>query len=221
MRKSTVSLIIFILTIGITSNANAVLLFHEDFNTGRNVAGVPTIAKGADNDWYGARFEPGGGTIRSDIGMRKKGNNRFAQFKDDAGILINVSTLNYTDVILDFNWRTKGTERNDRFRAGWFDGIITGFDSYRVKDLTSGPASWSNWTELLAGTPTSDWQYTSYSLPSNQSNLWLAFWMDDGNRDRGWVDNINVNGTVIPEPATLTLLGLGLLGLYRLKRKKI
>lgn len=222
MNKMLTFMITALSAVLLTNNAHAVLLFHEDFNTGENVSGAPIILNNADNDWYGGRFGSGIGNIQDDIKMAKEGEGtqpRFAEFRDDAGILFNLNTLNYTDLTLDFNWRTQSASNPDKLHAGYFLGDISGFDSNRVRDLSSGDEGWSNWTELLEGSPTNTWQFSSFTLPQNNPSFWIGFWMEGDNADYGRIDNIEVNGNVIPEPASLSLLGIGLLGLLGFKTK--
>ncbi len=230
-------LIIFaiILSAGIlfTKPAEAVLLFQEDFNTGSNQSKVPTIAKGADNNWYGARFQSGGDSISGDISMSSglsSADGRYGYFQDDAGILLSISTLGYEDVLLDFDWRTYSVNSGDSFTAGYFVGDITGFGSSRTVNLTSGSgnaANINNWTMLSLGRSGSFVNEDLY-LPSNESQVWFAFWLNDGNGDKGAVDNIYINGSLIPleittttatpEPATLLLFSTGICGAF-LRRK--
>lgn len=224
MKRMISFILATVLVILLANKAYAVLLFHEDFNTGQgDIIGVPTILNNADNDWYGGRFGSGGGSIQSDMKMTEESPEgiqpRFAEFRDDAGILFNIDTLNYTDVVLDFNWRTRSASNPDKFHAGYFLGNITGFDSNRVRDLSSGDEGWDNWSELLSGAPTNVWQLATFKLPPNEPSIWVGFWMEGDNNDYGRLDNIDVNGNVIPEPATLSFLGLGLLGMLGFKRK--
>lgn len=34
----------------------------------------------------------------------------------------------------------------------------------------------------------------------------MAFWLDDGEGDNGKLDNVHIQGTLVPEPATALLL---------------
>ena len=225
VKKTLLILIASLLAMNMAATANAILLFHEDFNHGHSVVdGAPTTSNGADNDWYAARFEPGHGFVRHDIGMAPRSilnPHRTGWFEDDAGILINISTEDFVDVALDFDWRTRSASHLDRFRAGYFIGDISGFNVHRVRDLTSpeDPANWDNWTHLLSGSPTRDWESASYALPSNVSSLWIGFWMDGSEDDFGLVDDIDITGQTIPEPSGLMLMGMALFGLAKIVRK--
>jgi hypothetical protein len=43
-------------------------------------------------------------------------------------------------------------------------------------------------------------------LPSGVAYLYVAFWLDNGEGDNGKVDNVHIQGTLVPEPAALLLL---------------
>lgn len=83
-----------------------------------------------------------------------------------------------------------------------------------VMDLDDGTAnSWyrNHWTELLRASAHTSFQHASYPLPGGET-LYLAFWMDNGNKDFAKFDNIVIMAdreVIIPEPSSLALCGLG------------
>jgi hypothetical protein len=200
-----------------------------------------TINGGADNDWYAARFQSGPGTILSDVGVQSVGGNAqiagstsyynnqtpVGMFQDDAGLLFKISTTGYTDIILTFDWRTFVAESSDKVTVGYYVGSITGFAADRTKDLRSGSGtpSWSSWTQLMSGSGDNKWHLDQTFTLTNANDapeVWVAFWLNDGESDVGKVDDIVVMGTqvVVPVPAAVWLFGSGLLGLAGLARRK-
>ncbi len=230
MKKLLTVVGILTVVLMLNTKAEAVILLQEDFNTGSGTTvGVPTITNGADNDWFGARFQTGAGATSADINVQSQGSStdQYASFEDDAGILYNISTVGYVDALLSFDWRTNGTESGDTFTYGYFVGTISGFDAFRTIDLTSpvDPANFTNWTGFALGTAGSFTNQT-LTLPGGQSSIWIAFWLNDGNGDEGRVDNILIDGNLganagaVPEPASMMLLGSGLLGVLGIRKKK-
>ena len=209
-------------------------IFCEDFEgyptTSSTFPGIPQVANGAANTWYGGRFEPwNGGTIHQDVVVRYlpttfPDQQHYARFEDEAGILLNISTLGLTDVTLQFDWLTHLVGVTDLLRVGYFVGTIdfvtdtpdgSPYEDLVHRFVTDGPA-WGSWTELAALHGPSAWATEALNLSSavdNQSSVWIAFWMDDGEGDFGKIDNVLI--TAIPEPSTALLVGLGLLGLAR------
>ncbi|MBX3396673.1 MAG: PEP-CTERM sorting domain-containing protein [Phycisphaerae bacterium] len=212
-------------------------LFFEDFEgytsfSGSQNPGLPLVSEGAKETWYGGRFEAGdGGSIDSDLSVWRlpsvyPQNITFGQFEDDAGLLFRVSTLGVANPVLSFQWKTHNTESGDRFVAGYYVGSINftgdtpdGPNDNRVRRFNQDGPQWNGggWVELLRSRNETTWTTSTYNLPGNQANVWVAFWMDNGEGDLGKVDNI----IVTPEPMTAMLLLLGLAGLKRRHRRTI
>jgi hypothetical protein len=201
------------------------MLARSDFvNNGR-----PKISEGADATWYGVRFEGDGGTassINDDLFVQKCGDftgfdcpsasgsgnkTPVARFEDDAGIVLQVSTVGYTSVTLDFDWRTFQAETTDRLKVGYITTAtpisFTTFDGGGFADLRTGAYAWTNWTQLMSASATSPFQSApTFNLPTGAVYLYVAFWLDDGENDHGKIDNVHIQGVAVPEPAALLLL---------------
>ncbi|VAW51890.1 hypothetical protein MNBD_GAMMA05-1985 [hydrothermal vent metagenome] len=183
----------------------------------------------------------GGGSNQTPVGL----------VKDDSGLLISFDASGMNNITLSFDWRTFVAGSLDKFVVGYFVGDLTagktnGFNSYREINLsaTGNPSSavggaedgdwnWNpinggntgNWNELLRGNRTDTWGTETFNLDlaADESEVWLAFWLDNGNDDIGKFDNVLVTGDVIPAvpvPAAVWLFGSGLLGLIGVARRK-
>lgn len=227
---------------------SAATIFSEDFQPysfgpfSSINSGIPKISEGADGIWYGARFGNPTcilflcGTINSDLAVQKNGGgsntSSVGRFSDDAGLLFKVNTTNLDNITLNFDYRTFLAETTDRLVVGYHLGPISQFgictgegEAGCFADLQTGPNSWaSGWTELLRASASGTWKSASYNLPNsveNQSELWFALWMDNGNGDYGKIDNITVSGTtVVPIPAAVWLFVTGLFGLVGIARPR-
>jgi hypothetical protein len=210
--------------------------------------GVPGISEGAQGVWYGVRFASGTKSISNAVGVQNYGSiNRpddpnanythVGRFEDDAGLVFKTSTAGLKDVHLAFDWRTYDVTSTDHVRVGYrFTnpgfGACTGDGGAACQGtFTSGGGSFGNWTELTLSDPSPKgnsnvWVDEDFLLAAfeNKSEVWVAFWMDNGAGDIGKIDNILVTGTSItpvPLPAALPLFGagLGLLGWVGRRRR--
>ncbi len=235
-----------------TANAAVDTLFHENFEgysvfndyipSGDPVnAGIAKLTEGAAETWYGARFEsPSNGTINSDLAIQKVGGgsntSHTGRTEDDAGMVFKISATGYSGITLSFDWRTFLADTGDRFVVGYHVGPISEFGSCDgngssgcFADLQSGANSWTNgWIELQRDSKSNSWNSESYELTAaeGQSEVWIAFWLDNGEGDYAKFDNVLVTGTVsapVPEAGTyaMMLAGLGLVGFAASRRNRI
>jgi hypothetical protein len=154
-------------------------------------------------------------------------------FQDDAGLLFKISTTGYTNINLTFDWRTFVAETTDKVTVGYFVGDLdashpSNFAADRTIDLrpisqggpANGPGNWSNyggnWVQLMSGSGNDLWHLNQSFTLTNANNapeVWVAFWLNDGESDVGKVDNVVVTATVVPLPAAVWLFGSGLISL--------
>jgi hypothetical protein len=213
--------------------------FGVPTNDGQTDGNSATIGN-ADNDnkWYAARFEDGdGGAPYQDVGAQKFGGSGNSTpvglAEDDAGLLIPVNTTNYENIQLKFDWRTFSAASTDKVVVGYFVGDLLGVISPSLIDLPTrsldlrasetATGSWSNWTQLLHESASDSFTTEIFNLgaaASDKAQVWIAFWLDNGEGDYLKIDNIMVTGTLVPVPAALPLLISGLLGFGLLRRRK-
>lgn len=204
-------------------------------------AGIPKLSEGVSEVWYGGRYESASGSIDSDLAVQRFGggsnNTHTGRFEDDTGLLLKLNTTGYTNVALSFDWRTFLAETSDRLVVGYHVGSISGFgtctgagESGCYADLTSalpwytsqtGTTLTGNWTQLLRASASNSWNSQSYTLAAdNQSEVWIAFWLDNGEGDYGKIDNVMVTATPVPVPAAVWLFASGLAGFGVFARRR-
>ena len=220
------------------AHATGVEIFHESFDNVTGFSGhdpinpgLPQMSEGADELWYGARFEYfDGGTVEQDLAVQQFGgggnSTPVGRFEDDAGLVIKLDTSLLTDANLSFDWRNFDVDtppaNEDDIVVGYTTlDLDSFFDANRIADFYNDPnagngdnsqaeAWWANnWTELLRADGQTNFKHEQFSLPS-ESELWVAFWIDNGEHEFIKLDNVWISGELIPEPTSFALMGMGL-----------
>ena len=128
--------------------------------------------------------------------------------------------------------------------AGHPDGLIErtldarnelAYNSNETPDRSDldGPWNWKgdalnagnegDWTQLMHSVSDNlDWHFDeTFNLTGTDGQeIWVAFWLDNGNDGFGKIDNITVMASPIPVPPAVWLFGSGLIGLVGIARKK-
>jgi hypothetical protein len=163
----------------------------------------------SDNGW----FTLGTVVLRNPADASPAGNPVAllrAEGIDIAFMARSVSTVGFEDIEFSYYRKTANLQRHDSFFVGWKKSSDPLLDVHILESVHSN----------------SPWTYKSWSLGPEASDTsidigFLALNLQ-GARARGWVDEVTVAGNVIPEPASLSLFGAGLVGLLGggIKRKK-
>lgn len=116
-------------------------------------------------------------------------NTHYAWMEDDAAIYKWINTTGYQNISLSYCARTYSLGGSDRLRTGWKTGSFS--------------SNWAGWAEL-ENIIDSSWDCNSYNLgiSANNGGVWIAFYLDNGEYDRGLVDNVVVSGNTIPTTDT-------------------
>jgi hypothetical protein len=120
-----------------------------------------------------------------------------------------VSTVGLMDPIITFATRGTSTGFN---ASGW---------SYSTDGLSFTPIANSSTATRDTTFALVTVDLTGIGAVANQSSVTLRYAVDGASSNSGnnRIDNLQINATAIPEPATLALAGLGLLGVVTVRRR--
>jgi hypothetical protein len=196
-------------TLWTASPANAAQIFSDNFNRSNN----NTVG----NNWSEIEDSNHDVSIVSNhLMLQDQGGN---QFIDAAAAQLSISTLGFQNITLSFDWAAlTDSDSNDLLIAEWRIGsgawnTATGGTNLATLGLGGNGSFTGSGTLNLVGA-------------ANLSNIQFRFRTNVSDHDEGaYVDNVVLSGTAIsttpvPEPASLTLFGSGLLGFGALIRRR-
>ncbi len=241
--RAAISIVSVAVLLGAASNTHASLLTNGDFSS--SAAGQLTV-NGSLSGWtghgkegnFGSQtappvfvFNPGTSLQLSTLGENGDsfmGNVKFygATAAPDGGVVVSA--------IGDSNWAggisqavsglTPGTSYTLTFN--WAGAQQQGFSGPTIEDwsVAFGSSTQSTSTVVTPSQSFSGWQSATMTFTADASSDLLNFTavgLPSGLTPTLLLDNVSLNPTAVPEPATLGLLSLGGIGLLTRRRRRM
>lgn len=213
-RFGIVALVVGVFTV---AQASAELVFNQDFDSGTwSFVETPATYNGASgSDQWEATTNVGGGSgsaITSGSsgatfwGMRDLNNPNGGGNFDHVLTFSNLDSSSFTSRVLTFDYNYVLYENADYLR---YEVVLDGTGQGEV-DIIGTSTSGSS-----AG-----WETVTFNIDDavGTVGLRLVARQDGGSDWAGW-DNVQLNGTAVPEPTTLAMFAIAMAGLgYRRRR---
>jgi hypothetical protein len=129
---------------------------------------------------------------------------------------VDMSGYDSSTLSLDFTSVKNGVD-DSMFVRLYLDGSTTGIDLLTIDGANTIAFNVANTTFSGGGNPSGTLTY-SFDDAVTSAELFIGF-EADGTGDHWTLDNVSFDGTVVPEPSTTALLGLGGLALILRRRK--
>lgn len=229
--KKLLVVVAIVATAFINASADAALIAYWNFNglsittaSAPGSGGVPTsitadLGSGTLNlaPWAGLVDDFAGSTINlvapdvAGASLSLVAGGTAAPFPGNQSfITTSVSTIGFKDPIVTFATRGTGTGFNASTWSYSTDGI-----SYTP--IANSSTATTSTTFALATV-----DLTGISAVANQSSVIFRYTVDGATSNSGnnRIDNLQINATRVPEPATVALASLGLLGVVASRRRR-